>query len=54
MTLTDLQWEVHKILTTTSLTRDEKLAIQSRINEVIAKFGTELINQLGIAFNAKS
>jgi DNA-binding protein H-NS len=53
MTLTDLQWEIHKILTVTSLKREEREAVQDRLNQVIEKFGKDLITQLGIIFNAK-
>lgn len=53
MRVTDLQWEIHKILTLTKLTKEEREAVQLKINLVTEKFCKELIEQLGVAFDGK-
>lgn len=53
MRITDLQWEINKILTLTKLTKEERDAVQVKINIVTDKFRKELIEQLEVTFDGK-
>lgn len=53
MRLTDLQWEIRKVLNKSSLTPTEVNAVQVEINQLIEKFGKKLIEGLGVVLNDK-
>jgi hypothetical protein len=54
MKLTDLQWQIGYLLRNSSLSDDERVRIEREIVELINKFGTELVTNLGVMFNGDS
>ena len=48
MRLTDLQWQINRILLESSLSKDEQAKVQLAINAEIARFGSSLIQVLEI------
>jgi len=55
MRLTDLEWEISKILNEYAKDLDltQRQAIQKQINKQIESFGKKLIDGLGVSFGTK-
>lgn len=53
MKLTDLQWQIDRLLVNSSLDKDERIRLQREINDLIANFGKSLISDLGVIFDEK-
>jgi hypothetical protein len=53
MKLVDLEWQINKILRETTLSLDERLVVQEKINGAIEKFGETLITMLTVKLERK-